>query len=276
MKRMVQWMMAAILICGTSVFTACNVDNVDNPAVEPDLNVAEKIIGEWIVADQDGQPMMTNDKVVLNFVSTTKVYVSASINNNLEVGEVWVNLIENDVDIVGNKVIITGHPEEHTTVIEEFTVTEINANEFKAELKATVEVDGTIITSGLGSSFRFVRNTADYSTAILGMWEGRSTGAEGSEFDDGENHRWEFLADGTFRYYHKVEGLWQPSDDVFSDYFVDGPLLCSRWKNVGEGKKENREWWEIAIEDDVMKWTALRKKEDGTTYTATFEMKKVE
>jgi len=39
----------------------------------------------------------------------------------------------------------------------------------------------------------------------------------------------------------------------------------------------HREWWEIeSIEDGVMKWKALRQKEDGTTYTATFEMKKID
>ena len=65
--------------------------------------------------------------------------------------------------------------------------------------------------------------------------------------------------------------------DTFSDYFVEGPLLCSRWKNNVEGAVENREWWEIeSIENGVMKWKALRQKEDGTLYTATFQMTKVE
>ena len=78
-------------------------------------------------------------------------------------------------------------------------------------------------------------------------------------------------------YYHKVDGLWQLSNDVLNEYFVDGKLLCTRWKNAGEGKKENREWWEIEItENDVMKWKALRMREDGSTYTATFELKKVQ
>ena len=37
-----------------------------------------------------------------------------------------------------------------------------------------------------------------------------------------------------------------------------------------------REWWEIeSIKDGVMKGTALRMREDGTTYTATFQMTKV-
>ena len=52
-----------------------------------------------------------------------------------------------------------------------------------------------------------------------------------------------------------------------------GNLLCSRWINAGT---ELREWWEIeSIENGVMKWKALRQKVDGSTYTATFEMKKV-
>jgi hypothetical protein len=39
---------------------------------------------------------------------------------------------------------------------------------------------------------------------------------------------------------------------------------------------EYREWWEIAIDGDTMNWTALRQKEDGRTFTATFSMTKVE
>ncbi len=66
-------------------------------------------------------------------------------------------------------------------------------------------------------------------------------------------------------------------DDEYANYFVDGILLCTRWKNAGEGQEENREWWEIeSIKDGVMKWKALRMREDGTTYTATFEMIKVQ
>ncbi len=55
--------------------------------------------------------------------------------------------------------------------------------------------------------------------------------------------------------------------------YVDGNLLCHRWIDNGV---ENREWWEITIADGKMNWTALCQNEDGTTFTATFEMKKVE
>ena len=33
---------------------------------------------------------------------------------------------------------------------------------------------------------------------------------------------------------------------------------------------------DLSIKDGVMKWKALRMREDGSTYTATFELKKVE
>ena len=58
-------------------------------------------------------------------------------------------------------------------------------------------------------------------------------------------------------------------------YFIDGTLLCMRWYNIGDDT-EYREWWEIeSIEGGVMKWKALRQREDGSTYTATFQMTKV-
>lgn len=54
------------------------------------------------------------------------------------------------------------------------------------------------------------------------------------------------------------------TDREFQKYFVDGTLLATRWKVVGEN--ELREWWEVAsIAGDQMEWTALRKNEDGTT-----------
>ena len=48
------------------------------------------------------------------------------------------------------------------------------------------------------------------------------------------------------------------------------------WK-MTDDSDELREWWEIeSISDGVMKWKALRLREDGSTYTATFQMAKVE
>lgn len=93
---------------------------------------------------------------------------------------------------------------------------------------------------------------------------------------DGELHRWEYKADGTYVYYRMVDGDWKGDIDFLSDYFVDGTLLCTRWKKTADSE-EIREWWEIeSIQDGKMKWKALRMRDDNTTYTATFEMTKVQ
>ena len=266
------WMLAVILVCGASVFTSCT-SNDDNPAT-PDLNVAEKIIGKWMTASVDGKNLPTNDKMVYNFISTTEAYISSSFSARPDFEAQWVYLSKADVVIAGNKVTITHHPDEQQTVCQEFTITAINDNEFTANMHVKITANGSSLEAD--DVVRFAKVKVDYSADIIGMWEGHSTGAEGSEFDDGENHRWEYLLDGTFNYFHKND-LWQISDDEYADYFVAGNLLCTRWKNAGEGNEEHREWWEIeSIENGVMKWKALRQREDGSTYTATFEMKKIE
>ena len=269
---MIQWMMAAILVCGAGVFTSCTVDNTDNPAVEPDFNLEENIIGKWMVAELDGTPCPTNWKTILTFESPTKAYGSLSDYFSLS----WNVRVPADVTINGNKVSVINQ-DGNTKNVLECTILSISDKDMLMSSDWNVYVDDVSVQHEVYGKERYERITADYKDVIIGMWEGCSTGDEGSEFDDGENHRWEYLADGTYRYYHKVDGQWQLSNDVLHDYFVDGNLLCTRWKNAGEGKEENREWWEIeSIENDVMKWKALRMREDGSTYTATFEMKKVE
>ena len=267
---------AAILICGASVFTSCssNDDNPVNP-VEPDLNVAEKIIGKWMLAENDGETALTNEKTVVTFLSATKAYQSVSRVNYDETVPKWRAKEECDMTIDGNTVTLLSHSSNIDKVFT-LNIKSIDDNNMSCNFKIVIMKDGEVRNT-IEDTRIYRRVTADYSTDIIGMWEGYSTGEEGSEFDDGENHRWEYMTDGSFNYFHKVDGQWQISDDDYADYFVDGNLLCTRWKNAGAGNEEHREWWEIeSIENGVMKWKALRQKEDGTTFTATFEMKKIE
>ena len=133
-------------------------------------------------------------------------------------------------------------------------------------------INGQLKKKGELQQRRYVRVTADYSAAIVGTWQGRCT-SEGSVFDDGQEHRWQYKADGTYVYYVKSGDNWVPYEgNTLNEYFVDGTLLCTRWIDLGQ---ENREWWEITIDGSQMHWTALRQNPDGTTFTATFEMEKV-
>ena len=270
MKKIMNLVLAAILICGATLFASCT--NEDNPT-DPAANLSEMIIGKWIETDINGQPAATNAKRVYTFVSTTKAYLSASLTMRPEYGACWSDQVEATVAIDGNKVILNVHHNEHKSAVHEFTVTVINESEFTAIRKLTITVDGSVVLND-ESTIRFVKQTTDYRETVLGLWEGHVTNSEGSEFDDGETHRWEYKADGTYVYYVKDGDDWVPYEgNTLNEYFVDGNLLCTRWIDQGQ---EYREWWEINIDGDKMNWTALRENEDGTNFTATFEMKKVE
>ena len=265
--KLFQWMMAAIFVCCGMVFISCSDDK------DADIdNLSEKIIGKWMFDERNGEPTPTNKKRVFTFISDTKAYVSAALP--LEKGDTkWFDHTEADVAISGNTVTLTMHLNEHTTMVDEFNITAIDDTKFTAILKVTVSVNG-IVESSSEYNILLTKVKADYSEAILGMWEGHVTSEQGSAYDDGEDHQWEYKNDSNFVYYIQDEGgnwIEKPGQTI-SEYFVDGTLLCTHWVDNGT---DNREWWEIAsIKDGVMKWTALRQKDDGTTYVATFEMKK--
>jgi len=273
-----EWWEIASLADGEMQWTALR-QNADGTTAQQgvtwkkiDLNIPEKIIGKWMPADKDGQPMPTNKKMVIDFVSPIKAIMSASLSSHPEAGTFWGVSLEGDVAINDNKVTVTSQPDEHTTLVHEFIITDINDKEFKGNHEVTYTIDDNVVLS-IVDEVRYVKQTADYSAAIVGTWQGRCT-SEGSVFDDGQEHRWEYKADGTYVYYVKDGDNWVPyADNTLNEYFVDGTLLCTRWI---DNDVENREWWEITINGDKMNWTALRQNPDGTTFTATFEMTKVE
>ena len=148
--------------------------------------------------------------------------------------------------------------------------------EMQLDAKTTLFNDGEAYAVIGPRSEKYVLVEKDYSQEILGTWEGHIT-SDQSAFDDSKMHRWEYKDDGTYLYLGLDEdGEWQADVNSKGDYFVDGNLLCTRWKNVGD-PAEHREWWEItSMEDGVMNWTALRRSEQDSVYTATFSMRRVQ
>ena len=264
------WMLAAILtICGASVFTACS-SNDDIP-VNPDLNLSEGIIGKWMVDELEGQKCPTNLKAVITFLSPTEAYGSLSDFYS----ESWNNHATAVVVIDGNLVTLTAHENEHIKHVTKTEIYSITGDEMMLKSDWRVYYDEEQIINEVYDKERYIRINNDYEKDIIGTWEGKVT-SEDDEYTDGELHRWEYKADGTYVYYSKENDEWKADNDVLADYFVDGILLCTRWKKTADSE-ELREWWEIeSIENGVMKWTALRQRADNSTYTATFEMTKVQ
>ena len=275
MKRLL-CLMLACLLCGSIVLTACSNENTEKPdeAAQDEVSQAdieEMMTGKWVIAERSGQPALTNEKLVFTFASPTKAYMSASFNARPELGTQWMDLLEADVAISGNTVTITRNIGKDAATVNELTVSDITDTEIKGSLNAKLIEDGeeTLITE---ETISIIRISDDFSEDILGTWEGRCT-SEGSVFDDGQEHRWEFRDDGTYVYYVQDGDNWVPSENTLNEYFVDGNLLCSRWIDK---EQEHREWWEISIDGEKMNWTALREGDDGKTFTSAFEMNQVE
>ena len=250
-----------VLALVAMLFASCTKEN----------KIEQQIIGKWMTADNNGQPLSTNWKNVYTFVSTTKAYVSASLTGLADAGALWIDQMEADVAIDGNKVTVTFHRDEHHTAVHEYDITNINGSEFTANHKVISTVDGNE-EFFFEDVVRFEKVTADYQEAILGKWE--CTELTGIETYNDANAQLEFFDDGTYNYWRKNEiGEWEAvTNREFQYYFVDGSFLSTRWKNVGED--ELREWWEIAtIEGNQMHWTALRADSTATATSVQQEMK---
>jgi len=257
MKNFRNWVLAAILICGASVFTSCEKPNTELP---------NKVQGKWIVAELDGEACPTSLKSVVTFVSATTGYYSISENITMT----WEDKTPVEVTFHENGFTAIEEDGFFTSVLTA-TVNSVTDNEMRLTTEWTL-TEGTEVILHEVYDERWVRVTDNFEQAVVGTWE-----AQVQNGDNPQTWRWEFKADGTYVFSLKNgDDHWQVFEDEMSEYFVDGSLLCTRWQNTASSD-ENRDWWEIeSIQDGKMKWTALRLDEDLTTHTETLELSKVQ
>ena len=254
MKNILNWVIAATLICGTSVFTSCK---------KSDTNLSDKILGKWIVADLDGEACPTSWKSVVTFESAKKGYYSLSEINTMT----WENKTPAEVTFHKNGFIAIEKDGLYTSTLI-VTVNSITDNEMQLSTDWTL-TEGTVVLLHEVYDERWVRVTDNFEQSVLGTWE-----AQVQDGDKQQTWRWEFKANGTYVFSLKDgDDPWQVFEDEMSDYFVDGPFLCTRWKNTASSNEE-RDWWEI--QDGKMKWTALRIDGNLTTHTETLELSKIQ
>ena len=217
----------------------------------------------------DGKDILTNNRIINTYYSGNKQSHSCSRYVEQVHTYIWFNKFIIRYEINGNE--LRERLEETTqklfskvTFIDE---SRLCKNDYKITTPSGQELS-------LNVNFTYHKVTADYSQAIIGMWEGVEM--TGDETYGGTNHRIEYKADGTYTYYDKVGDSWVPSKNAGNEYNVDGDWLATRWQPT-EGADYEYEWWDIVeIKDGTMKWSALREKGDGTRYTTTFTWKKVQ
>lgn len=267
MKKIMQWVfVATLIISGASLFTSCNKDNV--------TDLKEKIIGKWMSIEIDGKSVLTDNKSIYTFVSPTEGRIIVSALSRQSEATEWNEQVDMNVSIKGKKMTLTYYLGESTKVVEVFQFTEINDNRFKANHKITVTENGKETLSNEGN-IQFVKVTNDFSQALIGTWE--CLGITGDQTHNDDNARLKFLPDGSYKYYRKNgANEWELiTYREISEYFVEGNLLATRWKEPD--KPMEYEYWEIeSIDNGQMKWSGLRQLYDGARFRQSVKWEKVQ
>ena len=255
-------MLVAAVLCCAAASVSCKIGFEDT--------LAGKLMGRWMVEAANGDPIPTDEKLVVNFASPTQAYLSALYSADPAFREVKMQKQVNDILFDGNSVSLTPRYTLQTVMKTTFQFYTVKNGVFDADQVLDLTLKEEEIHT-VQKSVRYVKVDKDESQSIIGTWQGRCT-SDGSAYDDGEEHRWQYLPDGSFVYYVKDGDNWVPGENTVSEYFVDGVLLCTRWES---GELEFQEAWEVAINGRQMNWRALRQREDGSAFTVTFEMNRV-
>ena len=235
-------------------------------------SIEKLLVGRWMLDEVDGKKVPTNDKVVYRFRYDKALTASQLISSEKES---WMMNLELACTLRGNSLSIDVKTDEQLSIVYDHVILRITENELECITTVKTRREGRSASMSEKRREKYVRVPVDFRSSVIGVWEGRLT-SESSEYDsDGAEHRWEFWKDGSYVYYDRNEdGTWNQSVNRYSDFIVDGRLLFMRWAN--QDRVEKRECWEIeSAKNGVMKWTALRRREDGSTYTASFTMNRV-
>ncbi len=245
----------AICMLMVGSFSSCQKDKLTDESIQ------KNIVGKWKKVSEGGQAELTNYKLVYTFDKDGNAVVSAAPTSNI-----WFSHTPMAYSIQDKTVTVSSSSPNYKT---EWQLSAISAMDMSVKQRISF-LDGQMIGSSNDVVYKKIAN--DFSSAIVGTWEGVSI--EGEVSYGYIDHRWEFRGDGTYTYYNYENNQWVPSTNTMNEYFVDGDFLVFRWKDASNN--EFREMWDIQNCDATqMVWTALRARIDNSTYTTSFTMKKV-
>ena len=259
-------LLASVMLAATAGLTTACTSNDDNPATPngpSESVIKENIIGKWKGITQDGSELTTNDRTVLTFNADGTRTVSKSYYDTDTESYILRNKQTGTYTIEGSQ-LKSYLDEADLYDVVTYNIDAIGSN----EMAMTME------NFRPGRKFDYNRVTTDYAAEIVGVWEGVEM--TGDETYGNAEARIVYEANGKFYYFSKNdEGQWAINfKESDRKYIVDGDWLATSWKD--ENGNTNFECWDIdEIKGDVMKWSALREREDGTRFKTTFTWRKI-
>ena len=265
--------MIATLVAGLTMLTSCS-DNNDNPA---DDGLTEKIAGKWMLVESDGKPVETDGVSVYTFVKEGSG-LKGQFSLAMAGAQTWLFRQQVDVAAGTGSLTLTSHLYNGINASVLLTDISVSGSDLSFNAKTTISGDGWETATYGPSREHFTRVSADYSAEdVIGTWDGYYS-CDDPEYSKPDPHRAVFRADGTCNYYYADDGGdFKVDPTVYSKYFVDGPLLSLCWLDFGEGEREQYENWEIlSVSKEKITARAFHKRTDGTIYTETYHLSKVE
>lgn len=239
---------------------------------EPDNKLSQdeimnNLVGTWKLAALEGKDCPTNNKFVITYEQNGTRFSSASQYFSTLGKWVWA------VKTQGYYFVSDGELVEYNqTNSAHFSVEAIDKHQMDLhETKAII--DGKDMPLDLQQRYVRISDDNTMDRDIVGLWEGLAMTGDSTHGD--ADHRWRYNDDGTYVYYIHGEGdSWIPGDNKMNEYNIHGDWLATRWTESND--VTNYEWWDVDyIRDGVMQWSALRTRDDGSTFVATFTLKRV-
>ena len=243
-----------------------------------DVNgLAEKVTGKWLLVDSEGQPVVTDRVSVYTFAkegSGLKAYFSMAMAES----QTWLFKQQADVTVGTGSLTLTSRLDNGSTAVVQMTDVSVSGSDLTFTAKTTISTDGVETATYGPRREHFTSVSADYKAEdIIGTWDGYYS-CNDPEYSKPDPHRAVFRADGTCNYYYAKDGNeFKVDPTVYSKYFVDGSLLSLCWLDYGDGQREQYENWEIlSISKEKIISRAFHKHPDGTIYTETYHLSKVD
>ena len=208
---------------------------------------SSKIVGRWKLVEYNGHAIETNNRTIFTFnQDLTGTQSSVEIVNRQ--GKLWRRQVpltyHVDNDVLTTEWAETSTPESWITKI-------LTIENGQMSCDASTRFVNQVPTLVGTAKYQDIKDI-DYSTEIIGRWEGIEGGGQHGDSE----HNWEYRADGTYTYYSWNGSGWESDpNNIYNEYAVDGDFFVTQWDS---SEVVFREAHDVTIEGDMMKWHGLR------------------